>query len=260
MNVELEGKGSSSSLVRRASWGGLEIAALAAVKAMADEEKRERKRRNPGYRIYDLGRSALRLIGILPDTNVELNRHIAATKIQRAWRSRLAKPTETRSEDGMQGGSIDESSAWTGRDSASALVLKKRSMLSRNGHSTKNAGRLSDQTIRKAKANELEIQLPANGGNRNKYCQRRNQNHPLRGRRSRADHSQVGNAMAEVTGQRVGIFILFSLLFVLLFTYYEIDSTQPSTMVVLHGQTIRSRVQTVARRAVDAARQNAVPK
>jgi hypothetical protein len=66
--------------------------------------------------------------------------------------------------------------------------------------------------------------------------------------------------MAEVTGHRVAIFILLSLVFVLLFTYYEFDSTIPSTMVVLYGQVIRTSTQSAARKAVETARRSTIPK
>ncbi len=261
MRKELDAKRGSSTLARRTSWRGLEIAALAAVKVRAGEEKSEKERRNPVNQAMAWGRGALRSAGILPNTNVELNRHIAATKIQRAWRSRLAKPTEARSDDGMQGGSVDGGLAWTSRDSASVVTLKKRSMLSRNTHSNKTAGRLSDQPLRGSEAKAApENQLSSSGSPHHEYHNGRHNQHFSHGRRSRADHSQVGAAMAEVTGERVGIFILLSLLFVLLFTYGEDDSTRPSTMVVLHGQTIRSQMPTSARKAVDTARLNAIPR
>jgi class 3 adenylate cyclase len=234
-------------LVRRASFGGLEIAAMADLKAKADEESRMKESRNLGYKIRNWCRHGLLFVGIRPKSNEELNRHIAAARIQRAWRNRLAKPTlDSRSEDDLIG-SGEGSHAWSSRDSISSLALKKRSMLSRNTFSNKSLGRILENSTtgrspqQHPKSNETDL-------------------HSGEHKLSKVDHSQVGTAMAEVTGQRVGIFILLSLLFVLLFTYYEVDSTIPSTMVVLHGQVIRTSKQSAARKAVETARLSAIPK
>lgn len=251
MKDDTEAKRSPSNRVRRASWGGLDIVAISSVKRLAGEKRKEKERQNPVYRAWEGGKGLLRLIGVLPNSNVELNRHIAATKIQRAWRSRLAKPTEARSDDGIQVGSLDDTFAWTSRDGASlASTQKKRPMLSRNANGTKSAGQSSNEHIRESEAAPEFQQLSSNGRPRHQFH---------RGS-SRAHHSQVGAAMAENTGERVGIFILLSLLFVLLFTYHEPDSTRPSTMVVLYGQTIRSQAPDSARKAVDTARLNAIPR
>jgi hypothetical protein len=253
MRDDREARSFSSNLGgRQSSWPtDLDIAALAAVKTMADEEKEKMERTwNLRYQMLEFGTSALRYIRVLPKNNVELKRHIAATKIQRAWRSRLARPGENRSDDDMQGGSVDGSFALSRDSGAAQSIIKKRSMLSRNAHTTKTAGRLPDQSVRESNARVPETQFPAD---------RSDHRHSTRGKRSPYDHSQVGTAMAEVTGQRVVVFILLSLLFVFLFTYYEKNSTRPSTMVVLHGQTTRTE-QSLARRAVDIARQSVIPK
>jgi class 3 adenylate cyclase len=233
-------------LMRRSSWGGIEIAAMAALKL--EEEKRMKESRNFWYKIRTWGRHGLRYVGIRRNSNEELHRHIAAAKIQRAWRNRLATPAvDTRSDDGLIG-SAEGSHAWNSRDSISSSVTKKRSMLSRNGFSNKTLGRILENPImgrspqQNPKANETDLFSGQ---------------HKLS---TKVDHSQVGTAMAEVTGQRVGIFILLSLVFVFLFTYYEVDSTIPSTMVVLHGQVIRTTRQSAARKAVETARRSAIPK
>ncbi|KAL3916282.1 MAG: hypothetical protein SGILL_005246 [Bacillariaceae sp.] len=243
MKEEMEA-GKRSNLVRRASWGGLELAAVAAVKARADEERRMRETNNYAYKCMYWIKNGLRKIGILPNANAELHRHIAATKIQRAWRSRLAKPIiDARYDDGFLG-SGEGSQAWSSRDSY-ASQRKKKSMMSRGGaFSTRTLGRISENPIL---------------GRKKKHPPKRNDSAADHGEMTKADRSQVGTAMAEVTGQRVGIFILLSLLFVLLFTYYEFDSTRPSTMVVLHGQVIRTSAEPVAQKAVETARRSAVP-
>jgi class 3 adenylate cyclase len=235
--------GKKSDLVRRGSWGGLEIAALAAVKARAEEERRIKETDNCGHRCWYWLKNGLRMIGILPNANSELNRYIAATKIQRAWRSRLAKPVmEARSDDGLLG-SGEGSQTWNSRDSI-ASTRKKRSMMMRGPFSTRTLGRISENPIIGKKRKPLQNMKDSSTDHM---------------KLSKADHSQVGTAMAEVTGQRVGIFTLLSLLFVLLFTYYEFDSTRPSTMVVLHGQVIRTSTEPIARKAVDTARRSVIP-
>lgn len=54
---------------------------------------------------------------------------------------------------------------------------------------------------------------------------------------SRRSELKVGNAMRELTGQRVAIGIIFSLLLTALFTYVEQNTIWPATMIVLHNQT-----------------------
>uniref|UniRef100_A0A7S4ACL1 Guanylate cyclase domain-containing protein n=2 Tax=Pseudo-nitzschia australis TaxID=44445 RepID=A0A7S4ACL1_9STRA len=64
--------------------------------------------------------------------------------------------------------------------------------------------------------------------------------------------------MAEVTGRSVAIFLLVNLLVVLLCTYTELDTTAPSTMVILHGQTTTQKT-AFARKALDTARRSTIP-
>ena len=53
----------------------------------------------------------------------------------------------------------------------------------------------------------------------------------------RKAESQVGTAMREITGQRVAIGIILSLIITVLFTYRELDDSPVRTMVMLHNQT-----------------------
>jgi len=69
---------------------------------------------------------------------------------------------------------------------------------------------------------------------------------------TRAD-SQVGTAMAEVTGQWVATIILIGLILTILFTYHERDATRPSTMVVLHGQVTTVRNVSIAQKALNTS-------
>ncbi|KAG7368756.1 adenylate cyclase [Nitzschia inconspicua] len=240
-----EGRKGSKRL-RRNSWGGLEIAALAVAKATADEDRKVTESFNSGFRMWAWCSNCFRWIGMLPNSNVELNRHIAATKIQRAWRNRLFKPAaDTRSDDDLieigEGGH-----GYISGDSLLSSTLKKRSMLSRSTFSAKSLGRISENPI----LGKKHQPTPTSGDSKS---------FSHGNKLSRVDNSQVGTAMAEVTGQRVGLFILLSLLFAMLFTYVEFDSTKPSTMVVLHGQVIQTSAQTIARKAVETARLSSVP-
>ena len=203
-------------LMRRASWGVVELAALAKVRALADV-RRKTEEKQLGFYMRNLERMkrCFRSMGLLPDANLELKRHIAATKIQRAWRWRLSRPVglEVTSEDG-------EGISRFRRSGTSTVerVLKKRSMLGGYNH---HHGKMTKDSFR--------------------------------------SNSQVGSAMAEVTGQWVASIILFGLLLTILFTYHERDVTRPSTMVVLHGQFVRSPTSAMAEKALIVSRRSTIP-
>mmetsp|Transcript_20576 Transcript_20576/g.44963 ORF Transcript_20576/g.44963 Transcript_20576/m.44963 type:complete len:1245 (+) Transcript_20576:360-4094(+) len=69
--------------------------------------------------------------------------------------------------------------------------------------------------------------------------------------------SQVGTAMRELTGQRVALGIILSLVITVLFTYVENNDTPARTMVMLHNQTSVSNV--FKDIAIGAARSSAIP-
>eukprot|EP00533_Pseudo-nitzschia_delicatissima_P013542 CAMPEP_0197268140 /NCGR_PEP_ID=MMETSP1432-20130617/3997_1 /TAXON_ID=44447 /ORGANISM="Pseudo-nitzschia delicatissima, Strain UNC1205" /LENGTH=747 /DNA_ID=CAMNT_0042733163 /DNA_START=228 /DNA_END=2471 /DNA_ORIENTATION=+ len=79
-----------------------------------------------------------------------------------------------------------------------------------------------------------------------------------RRRQKKKPPSQVGTAMAELTGQSVTIFLFANLLIALGLTYIEHDTTDASTMVILHGQTKGGNMQ-FAQRAVDVATRSVIP-
>jgi len=235
-----ESPGLTGGIRRGASWGEVDIAALAKVKAMAGERRKKETELGFFSRALERMKRGCRTMGFLPNTNLGLKRHIAAWKIQRAWRRRLAYLIETRSIDGLEIISEDGLDGGGGRvrhSSSNALdrVLKKRNMNVR-GQSGRNLSsnldNLKDRNDRRPKGN--------NNGS------------------TRAD-SQVGTAMAEVTGQWVANIILFGLILTILFTYQERDATRPSTMVVLHGQMARSTTMEAAVRAVNVSRSSAIP-
>ena len=161
----------------------------------------------------------MRFLRILPNTNIELRRQIAAARIQRAWRNRHTEFTEIRSEIG------EGSQAWSAHDANTSL----------------NHSRFS-QSNRETKTETAEDSKDA--GKRR----------ILRRRHKREDRSQIGTQMAVLTGQRVATFLLVSLLLGLIFTYTENDSTNLSTMVMLHGQTTSTDHEYFALKAVDTAR------
>ena len=225
---ELEAR-SGAHLLKRASWGGLEIAALAAVKALARQREMEREENKRSFGLRKWTKKAKRAFGMLPSTAVEVGRHIAATKIQRAWRNRLARPTEARSEDGIGTGSVEDDS-WRKKRPKLGTSFQRQNAKHLNG--SKVGHRTSDK----------KSMVAFRGPNF---------------KDKRAD-SQVGSAMAEVTGQRVATIILLSLLLTILFTYHEPDTSRPSTMVVLHGQTVESASRDTASKALYAATNSSI--
>jgi len=209
---------------KRPSWG----ATRAYIQATSEREKKMKEKGKIVYVRYKLGKwleYTLRFLRILPNTNIELNRQIAATRIQRVWRNRHIEYMELRSEKG------DGSQAWSAHDAGTTLRVTN---LSESNHESK-AELLNDQN---------------NDGNRRILRKRRDK---------KGDPSQIGSKMSEITGQRVAIFLLFSLLLVLIFTYTENNSTNASTMVLLHGQTTSTDQNLLAFRAVDTARRSTIP-
>lgn len=148
---------------------------------------------------YGRTKKALHYFGLVPDPNRELKRHLAAIKIQSAWRWRNA------------------------------------------------VTRLSSQRA----ANTGEMPSPTTAG-------RKFRNFSSSDIRAQ---TQVGRAMAEITGQRLAITILASLLLTLLFTYIERNATYPYTMVILHGQTVGKGIgnSSTFEAALGAARRSSVP-
>jgi class 3 adenylate cyclase len=223
-------------LPRRDKWGELELATSAAVKAhkldhgIHHYNNNNNHKSGPGKKLKGGWKRTGRFLGLLPEKNLELKRNIAATKIQRAWKNRQRRPTNAPSEDG--GFSAEDELAGLGGYGSSrgrnALerALKKRSMMglfqqqqskksshaSTNNISTRSSARMDNTAAKKNSAAAAE-----------------EENRP---------ESQVGNAMGELTGQRVALGILVSMLLTTVFSYREDDATKPATMVVLHGQTI----------------------
>lgn len=228
---------------KRDAWGGVGLAALAAVRARAKSERK--KQEEEDLRFFGMikyAKQGLRYVGWLPSTNVEINRHIAATKIQRAWRKSYAKHAEARSEDGIEPSGLDDEAAWTGRLGAQnsiGRIMNARSLL----------GQYHKQNYKNIKHGGRQSYFTRYSGFTTLAAQRSSQ--------QRAN-SQLGSAMAEVTGQRVALITFLSLVLTILFTYQEIDASRASTMVVLHGQVIEN-TREMADKALWAARNSSVP-
>ena len=277
MNKEAEVK---KDMAARPSGGGLLIATIATLKAMKEREdkiKEEGKlvygmyllkkwaensefketahmhrfsfwRRSSSDRFFFLfvslqcpflthGNTALRFLHILPNTNIEMNRHIAATRIQRVWRNRSGFYDDAYSED-------EGSQAWIStRDGlSSSLSLDFKEILSRQSRLFENNSIHRDS-------------IPGEPVDQGNTTARRKMK---RRRGKKKVPSQVGKAMAEMTGQWVTLFLFANLLVAVLFTYVEHDTTDASTMVILHGQTTNGNM-AFAEKAVDTARRSTIP-
>jgi class 3 adenylate cyclase len=236
----------NKNLVRHSSWGGVQLGVMAAVKKAQLKEERKcyaethtQSRRG----IVAFGKQILRFVGIMGDDYEELRRHIATTKIQRAWRAKVRQQGKAeQSNDG-------EDVAWVSRrelrdptllDSA----LQRRSIL-RQYNSVSKQPSLRSNGAKSNSARRSMLPMPV-------------KNH-IQGRTSvgrRRPESQVGSAMRELTGQRVAIGIIVALILTVLFTYSENDAARPSTMIVLHKQTSNEMF---GDRALQAARMSSAP-
>ena len=212
---------------RQASWGRLQWGVLAAVTKAHTHE--------PGF----LGavRRMLRAIGLMRTDDEELRRKVAATKIQRAWRAMINQHKH----GSVQGASEDV--AWAPSREFTAdpadTAGQKRSLL----RSYNSQGSYALKAGNSAPKNMLPIAVKNHMQTRNSVGRRR-------------PESQVGSAMRELTGQRVAIGIIIALILTVLFTYAENDATRPSTMIVLHNQTMHDEY---AAASLNAARQSSIP-
>lgn len=171
--------------------------------------------------IKGLGVWALKSIGLYHDDSEEVRQQIAATKIQRSWRARgLANNNDLSQHD----------VAWVGQRGAAASGEPKQPGLQGAPAGTR-------ASIAKSVKNKIKASTLA----------------PTRNRRP---ESQVGSAMRELTGQRVALGIIISLVLTMLFTYKEYNATRPSAMIMLHNQTANEQF---ADTALRAARLSSIP-
>ena len=225
-----EGQG----LLRHASWGGVQLGVLAAVKkAHLAEEQAAVQEKGP----FGIFKRVLRAIGILRADDLDLRRHIAATKIQRAWRATVNQhkhgAAQGTSEDVAWAPSREFSTGPANSGMQKRSILRPYNMASQTSKAGGNAGRKTILPI----SVKNHIQARTNVGRRR-------------------PESQVGSAMRELTGQRVAIGIIIALVLTVLFTYSENDATRPSTMIVLHNQTMNNNY---AAASLNAARDSSIP-
>ena len=213
----------------RSSKGGFQLGVLAAIKAQAEAEARLAKQTAMSRRFPLVLRfkAFFRALGILGDEQRELQRQIAARKIQRAWREHMrlfAQQPHPGSAELLDGDeSLDEAAV------SSAFTTTNKRTSARTSNST---GRLSarDQILA--------------GGSR------------FQSQSGRPRGSQVGSDMRERTGQRVAIGILIALVVTIIFTHTQPDTTRETTMIVLHQQTMFEQFRS---QSLDAARGTSVP-
>lgn len=229
-------------LLRRRSWGGLGLATMAAVKAH-DLAKEEQMKQERG--MWGKVKRTMRQLGMLRNDKAEWQRQLAATKIQRAWRKAHAKHydmPEHEEEFGWRERSLRKSG------SSATAAFRHQSMRKQLKSMNKSAF-LSSKQSQKFKGKEdgagRSNMPPGAGGENAAYYDKRQSN-----------ESQVGGAMRELTGQRVAIGIIFSLVLTVIFTYAEADATRNTTMIVLHRQTTHP---SFANASIEAARESSVP-
>lgn len=201
------------NLGRRASW--TEIIFASKYKAALAPEEPAPKTRG----LLGVFRTALQRLGLIKHDEEMLRRHMAAIKIQRAWR-------RERKDHHYAEGYDDDIVAWEG-----GKHLKKarpRSFLQRD-----DLPNTSTATLGARDESDRGIA----------HKRRRNE-------------SQVGSAMRELTGQRVALGIIIALVFTVLLTYSENSFSRPATMIILHSQT---EMEDFADRSLLAARDTSVP-
>jgi class 3 adenylate cyclase len=224
-----------STLARHTSRRGLGMKVLANAKKEAVEKEYQRAQTWKDYPIR-----ALRFVGILKKDNAEWRRQLAATKIQRAWRAVLFQRHCDEGDD--VSGYVSNDYAWKARsagNNAMEKALKKKSILSHFNQMNSRGILIASGGIQKVS----DVTVVTESTN------------TLRRGPSR-EELKVGSAMRELTGQRVALGIIFSLVLSSLFTYTEHNATRPATMIVLHNQTGNPAF---AERALTAARSSAVP-
>jgi class 3 adenylate cyclase len=169
--------------------------------------------------------NVVKIFGLARKTEASAaEKHAAVIKIQRAWRNHI------RFESAM---SIDGDDEFDEMD-----AMMEESGTGRSDQSSrKERFRTSSPSFSRSRARGNTRMI----GRQSIALESRFHSQAGKGR-----ESQVGSDMRELTGQRVAIGTLLALICSVLFTYTEASTTLPSTMVVLHKQTMFSAYQTVA--------------
>ncbi|KAG7368758.1 PAS domain containing protein [Nitzschia inconspicua] len=180
--------------------------------------------------IWNTVRKSMQSCGLMRSERSLAEKHIAATKLQRAWRRYIT------SEIAMSiDGNLTDGDSTT-RPVRSYDKMRQKSTFSKD----RKFGRLSSSQELRSKLHKA--MTPGS----------RFQSQAGKGR-----ESQVGTDMRKLTGQRVAIGTLFALLCTVLFTYTEANSSWQTTMVVLHTQTMYPEFQA---QALTSAVLTSVPK
>lgn len=233
--------GDAAQPARRVSWGDMGLSALAAIRAERLRQTPDPATERGRFGVLDLRKKTLRALGLMRFDRDEVMRHVAATKIQRAWRHSYYRQDTFQSHSSL-------GIAWKERqnharrtsDNPVESELQKRSFVRK--YSTMNRKKLGSNSRSRVPltASVVGGSYGASGG-------------PDASKRK---ESQVGTAMRELTGQRVAIGIIVALVLTVLFTYTEQDATRPAAMIVLHNQTGN---EAFANRSLAAARASSIP-
>ena len=227
---------------KRASWGSLQI--MASVHARAQTEA------NGSPEAKEMGRRFWRILNRQqslrrePEYSSQM-RHVAAIRIQRAWRSFIQFDSVLSNYDGSAIGDVglDEDNTFMSSHRSHPInpldrTQTKRSQLSTFAHLNAHTGGKLD--LHEMLASEREDV----SGSR------------FQSKTGNSYESQVGGDMRERTGQRVATGVMLALLFTVIFTHTDSNRTRPAAMVVLHHQTMDNRFRM---KALHAATNSSVP-
>jgi class 3 adenylate cyclase len=236
---------------KKSSWGVLQIGILAAVHAQAEAEAKEAREAREANNRSSIGgawrklQNTIRLMGLVRNEKALATRHEAAMKIQRAWRNHVQFEIT---------GSIDGELGDLAHSSAIHIPPAVTSL------NRSNFGNSSSKAARKRSALVSFSNVNAHAGGKADIRgsgKRSGEGAPESRFQERVGReSQVGSDMRKLTGQRVAIGTLFALACTALFTYTEPTWSWPTTMVVLHKQTLSTAYRSLA---LEAAVSTSVP-
>jgi hypothetical protein len=199
---------------KKTSWGLLQVGILAAVHAQSEAEAKESEVGNTKG-LWKNVKKALQSVGRIRSERTLMEKHVAATKIQRAWRNHVRFDSVVSLDDDFDLMVTDSDY----RDLASHSLRsfekgRQKSPLSSTSKDRK-VGRLGSGDMQAKVRNSMTPES-------------RFQSQTGKGR-----ESQVGSDMRELTGQRVALGTIFALVCTVMFTYTESSTSWPTTMVVL---------------------------